>query len=107
MIPLKDKKGVTITNGFQKILGKCRCKPNEMWVGKGSEFYNKSMKSWIQDNVIEMYSTHMKENLLFLIVLLGPLGIKSRNICLQYQKMYIDNRAGKIRFSDARKSMLL
>ena len=45
MIPLKDKKGVTITNGFQKILGKCRCKPNEMWVGKGSEFYNRSMKS--------------------------------------------------------------
>ena len=30
MIPLKDKKGVPITNGFQKILGKCRCKPNEM-----------------------------------------------------------------------------
>ena len=54
-----------------------------------------------------MYSTHMKENLLFLIVLLEPLGIKSRNICLQYQKMYIDNKAGKIRFSDARKSMLL
>ena len=29
MIPLKDKKGVTI-NAFQKILGKSRCKPNEM-----------------------------------------------------------------------------
>ena len=27
---------------------------------KGSEFYNRSMKSWFQDNDIEMYSTHNK-----------------------------------------------
>ena len=26
----------------------------------GSEFYNRSMKSWLQDNDIEMYSTHKK-----------------------------------------------
>ena len=25
---------------------------------KDSEFYNRSMKSWLQDNDIEMYSTH-------------------------------------------------
>ena len=25
---------------------------------KGSEFYNSSMKSWLQDNDIEMYSIH-------------------------------------------------
>ena len=29
-----------------------------MWVDKGSEFYNRSMKSWLQDNKIEMYSMH-------------------------------------------------
>ena len=29
-----------------------------MWVDKGSEFYNRSMKSWLQDNNIEMYSIH-------------------------------------------------
>ena len=33
-------------------------KPNKIWVDKDSEFYNRSMKSWIQDNDIEMYSTH-------------------------------------------------
>ena len=27
-----------------------------MWVDKGSEFYNRSMKSQVQDNNIEMYS---------------------------------------------------
>ena len=29
-----------------------------MWVDKGSEFYNRSMKSWLQDNNTEMYSMH-------------------------------------------------
>ena len=29
-----------------------------MWVDKGSDFYNRSMKSWLQDNNIEMYSMH-------------------------------------------------
>ena len=29
-----------------------------MWVDKGSEFYNRSMKSWLQDNNMEMYSMH-------------------------------------------------
>ena len=28
---------------------------------KGSEYYNRSMKSWLQDNDIEMYSTHNEE----------------------------------------------
>ena len=46
VIPLKDKKGVTITNAFQNILNKSNCKPNKIWVDKGSEFYNRSMKLW-------------------------------------------------------------
>ena len=29
-----------------------------MWVDKGSELYNRSMKSFLQNNDIEMYSTH-------------------------------------------------
>ena len=29
-----------------------------MWVDKGSEFYNRSMKSWLGKNDIEKYSTH-------------------------------------------------
>ena len=36
-------------------------KPNKIckiWVDKGSEFYNKSVKSWLEKNEIEMYSTH-------------------------------------------------
>ena len=28
------------------------------WVNKGSEFYSRSVKQWLQDNDIELYSTH-------------------------------------------------
>ena len=44
VILLKDKKGITITNAFQKILDESNRKPNKIWVDEGSEFYNKSMK---------------------------------------------------------------
>ena len=56
--PLKDKKDVSIVNLFQSILNKCNRKPNKFWVDKGSEFYNRSMKSWLEKNDVQMYSTH-------------------------------------------------
>ena len=34
------------------------CKPNKIWVDKDSKVYNRSIKFWLQDNNIEMYSTH-------------------------------------------------
>ena len=58
VIPLKDKKGITITNVFQKILDESNRKPNKIWVDKGSEFYNRSIKSFLHDNDLEMYSAH-------------------------------------------------
>ena len=64
IVPLKDKQDITIFNGFQKILDNSTRKPNHIWVDKGSEFYNSYFKKWLKDNDIEMYSTHMKENLL-------------------------------------------
>ena len=45
VIPLKDKKGVSIVNAFQKILKESDRKPNKIWVDKGSEFYNNSFKN--------------------------------------------------------------
>ena len=42
VVPLKDKKGVSIADAFQKILDDSNRKPNKIWVGKGSEFYNNS-----------------------------------------------------------------
>ena len=52
------KKGITITNAFQKILKGSNRKPNKIWLGKGRDFYNRSVKSWLEKNAIEMYSIH-------------------------------------------------
>ena len=38
VIPLKDKKGITITNAFQKVLDESNRKPNKIWVDNGSKF---------------------------------------------------------------------
>ena len=43
---------------FKKILDQSGSKPNKIWGDKGSEFYNRSMKSWLEKNNIEMNLTH-------------------------------------------------
>ena len=58
VVLLKDKKGISIVNTFQKILKESNRKPNKIWVDKGSEFYNNSFKKCLKDNDIEMYSVH-------------------------------------------------
>ena len=58
VVPLKDKKGVSIVTTFQSILKESNRKPNKIWVDKDFEFYNASFKKWLQDNDIVMYSTH-------------------------------------------------
>ena len=44
VIPLKDKKGISIVNAFKQILKESNRKPNKILVDKGSEFYNISFK---------------------------------------------------------------
>ena len=58
VVPLKDKKGISIATAFQSILKQSNRKPNKVWVDKGSEFYNASFRKWLQDNDIVMNSTH-------------------------------------------------
>ena len=58
VVPLKDKKGISIVKAFQIILKQSNGKPNKIWVDKGSEFYNTYFKKWLRDNDIVMYSTH-------------------------------------------------
>ena len=40
VVSLKDKKGVSIVNGFQSILNKSKRKPHKTWVDRGSVFKN-------------------------------------------------------------------
>ena len=44
IVPLKDKKDISIVKAFQIILKQSNRKPNKIWVDKGSEFYNAYFK---------------------------------------------------------------
>ena len=52
------------------MLNDSACKPNKMWTDKGSEFYNRPMKSQYQDIDTEMYSTYNEGK----FVVAGKLG---------------------------------
>ena len=43
---------------FSENVKKSNRNPNKTWVDKGSEFYSRSMRSWLEKDVIEVYSTH-------------------------------------------------
>ena len=76
VVPLKDRKGVNESKRTSK----------KIWVDEGSEFYNRSMKSWSQDNDIEMYSTHSEEKS---AVAQKSIRIVNNKIYKYYQKMCI------------------
>ena len=68
VVPLKDKRGISIVNVFQKIISKGskteskgRRKPNKIWINQVGEFYNKLFKRFLKINNIEMYSTYNEE----------------------------------------------
>ena len=71
---MKDKKGASIADAFQKILDKSKGrKPNQIWVDKGTEFYNNSFKKWLKyKKILRCIQYIMKENLLLLKDLLEP-----------------------------------
>ena len=60
IVPLKDKKGETVTEAFKTILKEGR-KPQYLWVDKGKEFYNKHLKGLLEKHNIQMYSTENEE----------------------------------------------
>ena len=71
VVPLKVKKRIAVTNAFQKILDESNRRepkskgyqPNKIWVDEGSEFDNRSIRSWLENNNRDMYSTHNSTNL--------------------------------------------
>ena len=64
IVILKDKKGVSIFNAFQKVLDDSNrseakskgCEPDKICFDKGSEFYNNSFKKWLKDDDIKVFS---------------------------------------------------
>ena len=57
VVPLKEERGITIFNAFQKVISKGR-QPNKIWADEGGEFYNNLYKRFLKINSIEMYSKY-------------------------------------------------
>ena len=90
-VPLKDKKGVSVINAFQKILNDSARKPEKIWIEKGSEFYNNFFKKWLKDSDIELYSIHNKGKSVFAERLIRTLNIKIYKYMTSISKnVYID-----------------
>ena len=89
VVPLKDKKGVSIVDAFQKILDDSNRKPNKIWVDKGSEFYNSFLKKLLKANDIEMYSIHNKGKSVVTERLIRALMAKIYKYITPIQKMCV------------------
>ena len=57
VVPLKDKRGISMVNAFQKMISQ-KQKRNKILVAEGGVFYNKFFKRFLKTNNIEMYSTY-------------------------------------------------
>ena len=60
VVPLKNKREISIVNAFQKKKNSKGRKPNKLWVDEGGEFYNNLFKRYLKIKNIEMYSTYNK-----------------------------------------------
>ena len=54
VVPLKDKKVISIVKAFQIILKQSNRKQNKIWVDKGCEFYNAYFKKWLREIMLEI-----------------------------------------------------
>ena len=62
VVPLKDKKGISIVNAFNKIIKQYNRKPNKIWVDQGGEFYNRVFKNGYQTIILLCIQLIMKVN---------------------------------------------
>ena len=59
-IPLKTKTAGEVSKAFER-LWTTTAPPKKLWVDKGTEFFNKSMKTLLTRNHVEMYTTENEE----------------------------------------------
>lgn len=56
-VPLKNKEGKTVLDAIKKIIKESKRTPKNLYVDKGSEFYNKNVMDFLEKNNIGIYST--------------------------------------------------
>ena len=57
-VPLKDKKGETVTDAFKGMVKGSGRRPRHIKVDQGKEFYTKNMDLWLEEININRYSTY-------------------------------------------------
>ena len=61
VVPLKDKRGSTTVNDFQKIFDNYSKKKKKIWVDKGGEFYNSSFKNWLKEWYRNLFNSQWRK----------------------------------------------
>ena len=74
---------------FKKFLDESNCKLNEILADKGSEFYNRSMKSFFQNNDIEIYSANNEDKFIIAERFIRTLKSKIYKYMTSVSKMFI------------------
>ena len=64
IVPLKDKKGKTVTEAFKTIFTEGR-NPQYLWTDKRKEYYNKNMKELLERMAKHYTQPRMRKNLVF------------------------------------------
>ena len=62
VVPLKDKKGISIVNAFDKIIKQSKRKPNKIWVDQGGDFIIVFLKNGYQTIILLCIQLIMKVN---------------------------------------------
>ena len=57
-IPLKDKSGKSTTAAIKKLIETSKRKPQKVWSDRGKEFYNQTFLRYLNEQNIQVYSTH-------------------------------------------------
>lgn len=57
VIPLKNKTGISLTKAFKQILKSGR-RPLKLQTDKGSEFFNRNVKQFLEQHHIHLFATH-------------------------------------------------
>ena len=94
-IPLKDKSGKSTTTAFTKLLESSKRKPQKVWSNRGKVFYNQTFLHYLNEQNIQIYSTHSNLKAVFVERF-------NRTLLTQIKEpMYIEGKGNWLKHLDA------
>ena len=65
MIPIKVKSGKSTTTALKSLIEKAKRKPDKICSDRGKEIYKKTFLEFLEQNGIQIYSTHSHSKAVF------------------------------------------